>query len=459
MNIIFFISGLPWLLLVTVIVLKSTYFNIITLFIITWFGESFVGYGLVPDGMPDILMIYVIFLMCTKILIKEHQTINYYNTLPGMYIFLFFLAISIVSAIINQTHIINYLLFNRSFLFPFLFFMALFYTSLTANDIQKINKFIIYLFLLQVIVSTFKWVITPMTVGEFSQESIASGTFESSGGTFATLIPLITFGYIITSYFITKKKKYLFALLAFIWFGILGSKRALVFIIPVFIVIILYYIKSKMKLSLDKTIPVLIIVLLLIISIVFINHTLNPEQKIGGSIDIKYIYNYARYYTTVGSIIDNQYFTQGRVASTVKMINNLFSAQTKHILFGYGPGTAIDSQFTQSTHREFFLMQGIEDGITGAIWMMAQVGLLGVVSFFMFLIVILRHLTKILSESTNQYQITLLITTIITLFVFLFDFLIYSEIFIRTENLLILFYYLLGISLKRNSIKSYNIAK
>ncbi len=104
-------------------------------------------------------------------------------------------------------------------------------------------------------------------------------------------------------------------------------------------------------------------------------------------------------------------------------------------------------------------MQGIEDGITGAIWMMAQVGLLGVASFFMFLIVILRHLTKILSESTNQYQITLLITTIITLFVFLFDFLIYSEIFIRTENLLILFYYLLGISLKRNSIKSYNIAK
>ena len=454
----FVILGFLFLILslVTIIGLKSYCFDMLLIFIITWTGESFVDYGLTPDHFPDLLFIYLIFLMSIKLLMsesKESAKAGFY--LPGFTIFSMLIATCIVSAIINGTDFIRVALFVRYFLLPYLFFIIVYNLDLNDNEIKSINKFLIFLLITQVLVGTLKWIILPGIPGQFGQESF-TGTYATHGGSSHVLIPLIAIGFIVPMYFNRNKKIYLLMFMSFIWYALIGAKRAAFFVLPVFIVPIFYFMKAKFRFRFSRMILTITLIATSLYLIVILNYTFNPEGTIGGSFNLKYVLNYTKNYITGEGAQLGEHYTFGRYASTKRVIKHIINSKLKNLLFGFGPGVALKSGIVSSTHRSFFLSIGIEDGITGFIWMISQAGMLGAGLFIYFLLHLLRLTKRDYVRLSEPYWNILVIGTLGVFLVFLFDFLFYSEAFIRGEYLLFLFFYLTAISLRREKLSKHN---
>jgi len=444
--------GFLFLPLITANGLISYYFDIILIFIIVWTGESFIEYGLVRDGLPDLLYIYIILIMWIKLVLSKilKNEKMYFHT-PGFEIFSIFIIICIISATINGVELLRVALFLRYYLLSYIFFIIILNMSISNNAINKINKLLIYIFVAQIIVGTLKWYFTAGVPGQFGQESF-TGTYATHGGSSHVLIPLIAIGFILPMYFESKKKKYVFMILGFIWYSIIGAKRAMFLVLPIFIMFCFYNMRAKFQFNLSRVILLTVLIATSLYLIVILNYTLNPEEKIYGSFELGYVLRYSSKYLTAGGVInhsDPRYYTFGRFASTIRMIKHLINGKFQTLLIGYGPGIALKSGIVKNTHRSFFLSLGIESGITGFIWMVAQVGLLGS-GLFIFFIFHLYKLTKKAYQSVNtSYWNVFLAGVLGCFFVLLFDYLGYSEEFTRGEYLLFLFYYFVGISLRR----------
>lgn len=464
-NLAILVNGIVLLAVLTVICLRSYYLAFVFVFLISWTAESFIGYGVIPDHFPDLLCIYVILIMLYKLLFSMgRRPENAHFRAPVLAILSLFLVTCVVSAIINGTGLLRMLLFARYFLLFYLFFVIVINADLDDNTVRMINAFIIFLFLIQVPVGTLKWILhvgRGYNPAEFGSEGF-TGTYAVHGGSLAVLIPLIAIGFIVPMYFNRSRLIYLCLFMSFIWFTLIGSKRATFFVLPVFLIFIFYFMRDKFEFRIKKLLVSLAIAVLSLLLIATLNYTLNPEKKIGGSIDLGHIFKYAVNYTTgsgflgptkrMGNVEEYGFYTFGRISSTRNIIERLLRSKPATMLFGYGPGSGLKSGLVSNTHRSFFLKLRIESGVTGFIWVVSQVGVLGA-ALFLYLLFRLFILTKRSHERiADPYWNIFIIGTLGTFFIFFFDFLCYSEAFIRGEHLLFLFYYLTAISIRKGAI-------
>ena len=203
--------------------------------------------------------------------------------------------------------------FSLRLLFRFyIFYLSITLLALDDNSIKKINTFVVILLLLQL----------PVVAVKFSMYGISEetmGGFTRSGAV-TTMLPISFIFYLAGYYFLYRPKTwYILVGLGFILLSIVGKKRAIAFLYPLQFLAIYYYIYVKGKeVHLSKKIGVLFLVLTSIVvvssSIFYFNDTLNPERKVGGSVDVEYALDYAKKYTTN---VHPYGYTTGRVSTTI----------------------------------------------------------------------------------------------------------------------------------------------
>lgn len=287
--------------------------------------------------------------------------------------FIFFTFTFLYTSIINGDYFfIIFSQYSRYFILFSLFFILRKYYYHESFRLW-LEKLVFELILLQIIFSVAKYIIIGPT------ESIV-GSVASQGGALATVFPMLGFMFLWLKNrgkFETRDWVITFGL-AFI--GFVSLKRALWFIMPILIALVMFYI-PKQKISLKVAILSLIAVPLVFYLGVRFNPTLNKEGTFGGSFDLKYSFNYAQDYM-FGSK-DNNETGLGRGGATLLVYDKFFNGDvTEKDWLGYG------LRFMYATDYEEFDELGLgisgKGAATGVFQTLVTNGYIGIIATILF---------------------------------------------------------------------------
>ena len=347
--------------------------SIYALVIISFLGNWLADRNIIPAQLTVIseiiifsLFIYSHFYRSVKIDKYSYDKILY---------FAFFVLCSIISCIVNSWYSIQMLYSLRLILRFYVFYLALINIELKDIDIKRINNFLLFIFLIQLPISAINFYF-------YGVDEKTHG-IHGRGGGLTTIIPLVMIGYLSGYYiFYKKSKKLLVISTLFIVYGIIGAKAALMYIYPLAFLVLYYlaFIKGRNVYLLRH----LIIIILLISSsfsvsslIIKYNPRLNPERKVGGTIDYNYAYWYTKEYTTARDK-ENPSITHGRYSTSKVALQTMLNESPINLLLGFGPGALTPSIFGyQINHKVKNLSKSY--GITGLIYIWTEYGLFGVV--------------------------------------------------------------------------------
>jgi glucan phosphoethanolaminetransferase (alkaline phosphatase superfamily) len=108
----------------------------------------------------------------------------------GLKWFSLFTIVIIISGIMNNSELYASFRMYSRVLWPYLFFLAIYNINLSPSSIRKINKFIIFMVILQIPAAVYKY----MTYGV--REDGIIGTFSTQAGALSTIFPLFIIGYL-----------------------------------------------------------------------------------------------------------------------------------------------------------------------------------------------------------------------------------------------------------------------
>ena len=244
---------------------------------------------------------------------------------------------------------------------------------------------------------------------------------------------------------------YMILILGFILFGIIGEKRFIVGMVPaiMFITFIFYIIKIK-KADIGLIFKYLLIGLIVGSILVYmgvrLSPTLNPDNKIMGRFDLAYAIDYALNYE------NSEYRDKAEMSRSKGLVyfaQYLFEKGPICFLIGDGAGKLVESQYSGKKGTMLDVYGVRYGGRMGFVWLYLQVGILGVLSYLLFYLALIRVVWK-----NFRYKYEYLAFIMIGL-VFFIDFSIYSDVSIKFTALNSSFL-LLG-SFILNDIKAYNI--
>ncbi|MGF1584843.1 MAG: hypothetical protein ACFCUM_05950 [Bacteroidales bacterium] len=338
---------------------------------------------------------------------------------------------------------LSFKMYNR-LLLSYLFFLSILNINLSTIAIQKINKFIVIMVLLQIPAAVYKY----LKYGV--REDGIIGTFSTQAGALSTIVPLFIIGYLIALYYCYKRNPlYLLLIPCFMFFAWGGGKRAFFIFLPTLLFLGYFiYNTTLLKINILKMIPTLM-GLLIVIGITLylggrLNPVFNPEKERWGSFDLEYM-------LTQTMAIQDKQFSSG---SSIGRISSFKSAYERIIngsdlsrkLLGDGP----DRLEAGNDQREKY---GITYGISGATFYLISSGLIGTLSFFSLFLIIGVKAYKSINGLQDPFYIAIAFGTILATIVFCFDFLFYSVVFFTGYIPSLLFFYLAAILFKQHKNK------
>jgi hypothetical protein len=373
--------------------------NIFLIFFLALFG------GLISSlGVPRIfsvsseLLIYMLLLF--SFLSRSGKGIP----IPHLwYVFSAFIFIAMLSIVLNEIRAERSIFSIRLLFRYYFFYLAIILLELNDDFIKKINLFIVILLVLQfpiVAVKFLKYGISEKTAGGYAIHD----------GSISTTLPIVFIFYLASFYFLYKRKiSFILIGIGYVVCSIVGAKRAVFFLYPVQFLSIYYYIFSKgTNAKLTKKIAFIMcgsfILIVLSASILYFNKTLNPDQKVGGEIDIKYAFEYAERYNAG---IDGYGRSFGRISTTQRVIEILTEAGIGHVLLGIGPGSTtpsmLDSRKERDRFNESYSELEISYGWTTMNRIAMEYGFVGVFLFFSMLILLTIMCIKLSNKETEPY--------------------------------------------------------
>ena len=215
------------------------------IFIIAYFGNSLVGYKIAPPYLVWSLELLIYFLFLYALISTKQKVV-----FPYVFYILFFILIAIFSILVNYSFNFEPIYGLRLLIRFYIFFLALVNLDLSDEEIKRINKFIFIILVIQIPVATIKLFV-------YGPGEQAIGSYSLTEGSLSTIIPLIAIGYLISYYFYYKRTYwYLFFSLGFVYFSIIAKKRALVFMLPILILLLVTAIlkEKNMDLGIKKII-------------------------------------------------------------------------------------------------------------------------------------------------------------------------------------------------------------
>lgn len=349
-----------------------------------------------------------------------------------------FLATCLVSFIITPVDLIQFILFLRRYLLFVAVFVLCHNLQLPEKDIENLLKFIILLFLNQILVNIARYPITGQTEPYIGTMSILNGSITA-------IFSLTGIAFCFSAFLFKKKISYIIFLCGFFTFSLIGLKRGHILIVP--LVLFLQYITYAVSVkeisikSFFKTIStVLIVICLLVYCGLVLVPSLNPEEITGGSFDPAYVIRYIDDYLNPGTAIQGiEYFGRGEAPGAVYEL--LQKKGWMSLLFGLGPGDIIMSRFTipfDIIHGESFIA-GMKYGIgygsrTGVLFTTMQAGLAGMLLYFFFISKIFSSFLRLNLYTQHIPENKQIISLGLVGFwgIFIFDFFAYSQTSFQT---------------------------
>lgn len=330
-------------------------------------------------------------------------------------------------------------------MWPYLFFVAVYNLNISVASLKKINKFIIFFILLQIPAAVYKYSMYGM------REGTIIGTFANNSGALSTVFPLFIIGYLISLYLVYKKRPvYLLLIIGFMFFAWGGGKRGFFFILPGLLLtaLCIHNIDYIRKLNIGKLISMAFIITILVISIFYIAGralpTLNPEQKVGGSFDFEFMINYlVQYETRTGR---ETHESRGRISTTKNVFNHFMEVDFNRKILGDGPDRLYSLEESGDARQSY----GFGYGMTGVIFSIIGVGLVGTLALFTLYVSVGMRSTKLFKTIHDPFYKAIALGTILATLVFCFDFLMYSRAFLFRFMPSVLFFYIVAMLIKMN---------
>lgn len=365
------------------------------------------------------------------------------KSFPMLIAFILFLIISFISANVNSIPIFNYIYFLTYAIFPIIYF----YIIANENDkrtIILIKKTFIILIILQLPVIFIKFLILGYS------ESGAIGTLGTEAGSLSAIFPLFILIILYSYHLYSPRKKYIWLIIGYFLFGIIGGKRVLTIAFPVFLLttLLIRYKKAKQFLSFKLFKKIIVYSLFGFILFYFsvrIHPTFNPENTFWGSFDLGFLTDQIFSYTTTGKKKDDI----PRLEGVALFSSKLYNENITEFLIGEGAGKLIASKFGQNkTANLIEEYYGIfYGGRMGFVWIYMQVGILGLLLFIYF------YLNLNIYNKIKQHPLSLAFSILQILFIF--DFFYYSKVFITFPLLNNMYFFIGAIIYKSNMDKGY----
>lgn len=412
-------------------------FNLIALIFIISFTKGLFELVGVQETLLQLiiegLILLFAFLSLTNIL--RNQKI----ILPAFYIVLALSIVTFLSYLITDVSSLQFALYFRKLFIYILFFYALFNIKLTLLQKNKILSLLSILFLIQIPATLIKLTILGGTL-----EKIV-GTMSVMEGSLATIMPLLPIVYLISHYLEYQEKKKMIYVLLFIGIGLMSNKLGILFyVIGLFAVLSYLNARTKFLLPNFKLIKKMFIssIYALIIFSLFVtlNPRANPEHKVGGSIDIEYLQNFVEDYQTLD--LKNGVEGDGRFDAPFVAFDRLYNGGLINIIFGFGPGEIVESSFTRYRNPLLEKYNIGYGGRLGVVWIMMQVGLLGLLLFSYFHIYFFKEMFKLYKKNIlTKDESIILLAVICFSIIFFIDFFTYSSLLILSPGVTLSYYF------------------
>ena len=422
--------------------------------VVGMFVVLFVG-DLLSQGIgPDVVLLVI---QMGMLLGAVAQSMHYRVPLrlPGLVPLMLLLAVVFVSAITNEQGVAETVVFVRAMLGQYVVLVALLGLRFTAEEYKKLNWAIFAMCAVQIPTAAFRL----MTLTEeraylagggtnttFGSEA-ASGTMAFAAGSLGTTFPLMVIGFLYAFYLWQKKRIYLLWIVGFMFFSLCVGKRAFMLILPIYILGLDFIIRQKARLRGELGLLWVVIVLGLFAAMT-LHPSLNSEHKVGGEIDFQHLFNYVKSYTT-GVTKEG---SSGRYSTSRLFIVDATEKGVTTVLLGNGPATLIKSGLIDSNFKEAMQDFGIRYGITGAGWIFAQIGLLGLVCYLWFVVHFFWQAIRIHRREQIPYWRAICGGLIGAHLVFFIDVCIYSLDFATGKLLPALFFLFLAQVLSRKDL-------
>jgi hypothetical protein len=316
---------------------------------------------------------------------------------------------------------------------------------------------IIFLFILQLPVQAIKF----FYYG-YSEDTI--GTYATHGGGHTTVIPLVALGYLIAFYYLYEKKIiYLILSTWFIAYGIIGLKLALLYLYPIAFLSLYYFNVIRFKgiqipRDIFKIIFIALITIIIGTTIISKQVRTNKERTIGGSVDLSYALKSSMSYTT-RSKSENPELALGRIATTKLTLSYLWDEGFTKLIFGFGPGI-INKIVYESKIKEY--KTKIEKiagsyGKSGAIYTIAQYGLVGLTLMIVIYSVFIKNCWKLYISEKDIYWRAFASGSLFFALVNMFIYMCYNTVTLVGDTIVPVFFYCMALVYKRNKkIHSFN---
>ncbi len=348
-------------LFIYILFLRNIKFTTLSLIILLLFNQ---GYIILLDRLnrpSKVLFIILSLLLLLKAInnLKLDKREQRILLLSILFTFLFFL-----NYIINGISLIWASYQYYKYFVPFVLFFALKSLNMLSEDANYYGKLVIKLILFQVAFSILKLIIIGF------RENITGTISDTGGGIGIGYAVMGTILYWAMNGKVIKGKDWLY-ILSFLIIPIASNKRAIWFIYP--IIIFLLMLDKITRLSPKRIAYIIILIPCLIYFGFRLNPSLNPESKLWGSFDFNYGVNYALSYSGVSEEKLESPYAQGRWGASSAVVKTTFQNPFSHnSLLGYGYSRRGDINTDIFNPIDYGLMPGTMISSIGA--MIVQMG-------------------------------------------------------------------------------------
>ena len=311
-------------LVIYIVFLRNIKFTTLSLIILLLFNQGFIIL-LDENNRPS----KVLFIILSTLLLFKSKNIKLNKSEQRiLYLFILFTFFFFMNYIINGVPLLWAGYQYYKYYVPIVLFFAMKGLNMSSEDAFYYGNLILKLILFQVAFSILKIAIIGF------RENI-TGTISNTGGG-------IGIGYAIMGTILywamnnkeLKGKDWIYVL-SFLMIPIASNKRAIWFIYPIIIILIMY--EKITRLSARRVAYIIILVPFLIYFGFRLNPSLNPERKLWGSVDFNYAINYALSYSGDSEEKLEYPYAQGRWGSSALIVKTtLQNPFSRESILGYG---------------------------------------------------------------------------------------------------------------------------
>ena len=407
---------------------------------------NLVDLGLLPDAVNFLPEILILGMACAGICTAG---IKGRARLTGLTFATLLVAATLLSTAVNQSGFLNAILFLRLPLRYYVMFLALIQLNVRERELRWYLRALTIMFLIQIPTAVVKVFI-------YGQGESAIGTYAVHGGGSSTSIPMIATGFLLTYYIVYRRSlRFLIGIVGFVAFGLLGGKRATFAMVPITGVFVLLNARRFDLMRKGLSLPLVVGSCLLFGAVFCVSVTclpsLNPEHRIGGSVNLSYLYGMVTDYTTSTT---EEGVTAGRFATTMRAFETA-NAGPGTALCGLGPGTLLKTRFSDLGAGAQADRSGAVDkvkivyGATGLVWLLLQIGYPGTIVWLSFYGYLLLRLRAMAAHEPDPFWRAYYLGTACFTFVVVFISSIYGSYMITGDLMPFLYFLTLGIAFLR----------